>query len=76
MRVQDAIKNLSELNPDEEIMIQWFTKEHADYIEEDNPLPQEQWDMAVRLFDKNSPDAEDFGMQYCIDEAGERLASK
>ena len=54
MKVADAIKNLSELNPDEEIMIQWFTKEHAEYMEEDNPLPQEQWDMAVRIFDKNS----------------------
>jgi hypothetical protein len=30
MKVADAIKNLSELNPDEEIMIQWFTKEHAE----------------------------------------------
>ena len=72
--VADAIKNLMELDPNEEIMIQWFTKEAAEYMEEDNPLPQEQWDMAVRLFDKNSPGAEEFGLQYCSDEAGERLA--
>lgn len=76
MRVADVIKSLSELNPDEEIMIQWYTKEHAEYMEEDNPIPQEQWDMAVRLFDKNSPDANDFSIEYFIDEAGERLASK
>lgn len=76
MRVQDAINALMELDKDEEVMIQWYTKADADYMEEDNPLPTEQWDMAVRLFDKNPPDYEDFGLQYCIDEAGERLASK
>jgi hypothetical protein len=72
--VADAIKNLMELDPNEEIMIQWFTKEHAEYMDEENPIPQEQWEMAVRLFDKDAPDAEAFGLQYCIDEAGERLA--
>jgi hypothetical protein len=75
MRAADAIKNLMELNPDEEVMIQWYTKEHAEYMDEENPIPQDQWDMAVRLFEKNSPDADDFGLQYCIDEAGRRLAS-
>jgi hypothetical protein len=45
-------------------------------MEEDNPLPQEQWELAVGLFDKNSPGAEEFGLQYCIDEAAERLASE
>lgn len=74
MIVADAIKNLMELDQNEEIMIQWFTKEHAEYMDEENPIPQEQWDMAVRLFDNNSPGAEEFGLQYCIDEAGERLA--
>jgi hypothetical protein len=72
--VADAIKNLMELDPNEEIMIQWFTKEHAEYMDEENPIPQEQWEMAVRLFDKDAPDAEAFGLQHCIDEAGERLA--
>jgi hypothetical protein len=76
MLVSDAIKNLTELDPNEEIMIQWFTKEAAEYMEEDNPLPKEQWELAVRLFDKNAPGAEEFGLQYCIDEAGERLASE
>jgi len=64
-----------ELSPDEEVMIQWYTKEHAEYMDEENPIPQDQWDMAVRLFEKNSPDADDFGLQYFIDEAGRRLAS-
>jgi len=70
--VADTIKSLMELDPNEEIMIQWFTKEHAEYMDEE--IPKEQWEMAVRLFDKNPPGAEEFGLQYCIDEAGERLA--
>ena len=76
MLVSDAIKNLTELDPNEEIMIQWFSKESAEYMEEDNPLPKEQWELAVRMFDKNPPDANDFSLQYFIDEAGERLASE
>ena len=63
-----------ELDPNEEIMIQWFTKEHAEYMDEENPIPLEQWEMAVRLFDKNAPGAEEFGLQYLLDEAGARLA--
>ena len=74
MKVADAIKNLMELNPDEEIMIQWFTKEHTEYMDED-PIPNDQWDLAVGLFDKNPPDYEDFGIHYCVTTAGERLAS-
>jgi hypothetical protein len=75
MRVQDAINALMELDKDEEVMIQWYTKADADYMEEDNPLPKEQWELAVRRFDKNPPDADDFSLQYFIDDAGERLAS-
>ena len=74
--VADTIKSLMELDPNEEIMIQWFTKEHAEYMDEENPIPKEQWEMAVRLFDKNPPGAEEFGLQYCIDEAERRLAPK
>jgi hypothetical protein len=74
MKVADAIKNLMELNPDDEIMIQWYTKADADYMED--TLPKEQWELAVRRFDKNPPDANDFSIQYFIDDAGERLASK
>ena len=72
--VADAIKNLMELDPNEEIMIQWFSKEHAEYMDEE--IPEEQWNEAVRLFDKNSPGAEEFGLQYLLDEAGQRLASE
>jgi hypothetical protein len=55
-------------------MIQWFSKEHAEYMDEE--IPEEQWNEAVRLFDKNAPGAEEFGLQYLLDEAGQRLASE
>jgi hypothetical protein len=74
MRVADAIKNLMELNSEDEIMIQWFTKEHAEYTNEGS-VSKDQWELAVRLFDKNPPDHDDFGIHYCVNEAGERLAS-
>jgi hypothetical protein len=57
-------------------MIQWFSKEHAEYMDEDNPYSKEVWEEAVRLFDKDAPGAEEFGLQYCIDEAERRLAPK
>ena len=74
--VADAIKNLMELDPNEEIMIQWFSKEHAEYMDEDNPYSKEVWEEAVRLFDKDAPGAEEFGLQQCLDEAERRLASE
>ena len=75
-RVADVIKSLMELDPNEEIMIQWFTKEHAEYMDEDNPYSKEVWEEAVRLFDKDAPGAEEFGLQHCLDEAERRLASE
>ena len=74
MRAQDAVKYLSELNPDEEVMIEWFGKEdvesHMQYS-----IPDEQWNLAVRLFEKSSGDQDNFEIQYFLGEAKERLAA-
>lgn len=44
MKVSTAIKNLQELNPDEEIVINWFSKSHfEDYYNDEDPITEEKW---------------------------------
>jgi len=73
MQVQTVIQALQELQPDSEIMIQWFEKEHV----EENlslKLTDDVWNMAVSLFDKwDSPGTDDFGIRDCVDEAAARI---
>lgn len=74
MLVSQVIKALQEdYKPDEEIMIQWFAKEHLEFGEEIN---QELWDLAVRLFEKYEMSPDDFGIPTCLLEAQERLEAR
>jgi hypothetical protein len=74
MRVQTVIDALKDEDPNSEIMIQWFTKEdvesntRAEYTEE-------QWNLAVRLFEKWDVSMDDFGVPTALAEAHERLAA-
>lgn len=44
MKVSTAIKNLQELNPDEEIIINWFNKSNfEDYYNDEEPATDDQW---------------------------------
>jgi hypothetical protein len=73
MEVKKVIEALSALDPNQEVMIQWFEKEHVEQ-NHDVKLTDEHWNMAVALFDKwDAPGSDDFGIQECIDEAAERL---
>jgi hypothetical protein len=73
MEVKKVIEALSALDPNQEVMIQWFEKEHVEQ-NHDVKLTDEHWNMAVALFDKwDQPSSDDFGIQECIDEAAERL---
>jgi hypothetical protein len=69
MIVSRAIELLSEEDPNSEIMIQWFTKEHVD-----ESISDDVWVLAVDLFDKWDTGQDDFGIPDCIQEAKTRLA--
>jgi hypothetical protein len=44
MKVSTAIKNLQELNPDEQIIINWFSKSNfEDYFNDEDPITEEKW---------------------------------
>jgi hypothetical protein len=76
MEVQRVIEALQALDPEQQIMIQWFEKEHAEQ-NHDVKLTDEHWSMAVALFDKwDAPGSDDFGIKECIDEAAERLGAE
>lgn len=76
MRVINAIRVLEALDPQEEILIQFFTRKHLlegyfDMLDDD-----ELWHYTVRVFDKAPPTTEDFGIAETIDIASELLNSK
>ena len=55
MKVSQAIKLLSEINPDEEIAISWWEANLFTIGDNDEPLSadSEQWLRAVEVFDAN-----------------------
>jgi hypothetical protein len=70
MKVSKAIEYLSEEDPDSEIMIQWFTKEHVEgnLNKEISPI---HWDKAVGVFDEGDVSMDDFQVVWCLNDAGE-----
>jgi hypothetical protein len=72
MKVSEAIKALQGCNPDEEIMIQWYAKDHSEYMEDDE-TPVEVWNRAVELFEADPCDAESFGFVDCLDKAKDEV---
>ena len=77
MKVSYLIKHRQEeYKPDEEIMVQWYAKEHIESFESEqfgNEISEELWDFAVHLFEKYELSAEEFGVFTCLQEAQERL---
>ena len=72
MKVSRAIALLSEVNPDLEVMIQWFTKEHVEanmQIE----ITDSHWEAAVSSFDEGDVSMDDFQVEWCLNDAAERL---
>jgi hypothetical protein len=74
MRVSDVIKALQDEDPNSEVMIQWFTKEHVE-SNTSATYADEHWNLAVRLFDKWDVGMDDFSVPTCLSEARERLAA-
>ena len=81
MKVSKAIEYLLEEDPNSEIMIQWFTKEHVD---EELPrsmpdMSDDVWSLAVDLFDKlqvyseSCVSQDDFGILDCVLDAQAQL---
>jgi len=73
MLVSYLIKHLQdEYKPDQEIMVQWFAKEH---VEENNGeiIDEDLWSLAVRMFEKYEITQDDFGVDTCLLEAKERM---
>jgi hypothetical protein len=73
MLVSYLIKHLQEeYKPDQEIMVQWFAKDH---VEENNgeTIDEDLWSLAVRMFEKYEITQDDFGVDTCLLEAKERI---
>jgi hypothetical protein len=72
MQVKTVIEALQQLDPQEEIMIQWFEKSHVEANNE-TEYTEEHWNMAVYLFDKWDTGEDDFGIDNLLVEAAARL---
>lgn len=73
MLVSYLIKHLQdEYKPDQEIMVQWFAKEHVE-ANNGETIDEDLWDLAVRMFEKYEITQDDFGVDTCLLEAKERM---
>jgi hypothetical protein len=53
MKVSTAIKQLQDLNPDEEIVINWFNRStFEDFYNDEEPMKDEQWASLMVHFEK------------------------
>lgn len=75
MKVSTVIAALQQEDPDSEIMIQWFTKDHVEFNTNEQ-YTNEHWEMAVALFDKWDIGMDEFDVRGCLSDAQERLASQ
>jgi hypothetical protein len=64
MKVKDAIKNMQSHNPEDEIVILYWTKDIFD--DEDNPITDEVWVKVVKTLDETTN--LDFANQVISDE--------
>ena len=69
MKVKDAIKNMQSHNPEDEIVILYWTKDIFD--DEDNPITDEVWSKVVKTLDETTN--LDFANQVISDEILEVL---
>ena len=54
MKVKDVIKNMQSYNPDDEVVILWWTKDIFD--DEDNTISDDVWSNVVKEVDDNHLD--------------------
>jgi hypothetical protein len=54
MKVKDVIKNMQDYNPEDEVVILWWTKDIFD--DEDNTISDEIWSKVVKDVDDNHLD--------------------
>lgn len=70
MKVSRAIQLLSDEDPDSDLMIQWFTKEHVEG-NLNKEIPDAHWEMAVNVFDNGEVSMEEFEVVHCLNRASE-----
>jgi len=70
MKVSRAIQLLSDEDPDSDLMIQWFTKEHVEG-NLNKEIPDTHWEMAVNVFDNGEVSMEEFEVVHCLNRASE-----
>jgi len=74
MKVSYLIKHLQdEYQPDQEIMVQWFAKEHVE-ANNGETIDEDLWDLAVRLWEKYEITQDEFGVDTSLADAKERMA--
>lgn len=69
MKVKDVIKNMQDYNPEDEVVVLWWTKDIFD--DEDNPITDEFWSKVVKILDNASH--LDFAQQVISEEILEVL---
>lgn len=52
MKVKDVIKNMQDYNPEDEVVVLWWTKDIFD--DEDNPLTDDVWSKVVKTLDETT----------------------
>lgn len=74
MKVSSVLAALQEEDPNSEIMIQWFTKEHVE-SNTGQEYTNEHWDLAVSFFDNWDVDMDVFDVITSLKQAEEALVS-
>jgi hypothetical protein len=69
VKVKDVIKNMQDYNPEDEVVVLWWTKDIFD--DEDNPITDEFWSKVVKILDNASH--LDFAQQVISEEILEVL---
>ena len=73
MKVSYLIKHLQdEYKPDQEIMVQWYAKEHVE-ANNGEEINEELWNLAVRLWEKYEITQDEFGVDTSLADAKERM---
>jgi hypothetical protein len=75
MQVKYVLEALSKLEPEDEIIIQWYEKEHIEYgmHGEDTPMSDRLWSRIVSIAEDIEVTLDDFGIRDAYDRAYEEV---
>jgi hypothetical protein len=69
--VKDLRDLLEEYAPEDQIIFQLFTRDHAEFTT--GEIKPEEWDQMVKIFDHDPIDTEAFGLHDLLDQAREAV---